>query len=412
MWGRTTVSRATVCLASSVIASGPSIALDGKDFFKGKTATWYVGTGPGGGHDFYARLLARSFPKALPGLTVVVANRPGAGHIVCVNIIYASKPDGLAWGSFTTGLVYSQIQKTQGIKFDLTKMSWIGKAGSDVRTVAVGMKSEYKTFQDLIDSKRPVKFSASGIGGLAYLDSFLTAKAFSIPQKIIFGYNGAASALGLMRGETDVLQGSAESALEYVRAGQARLILQFGDKIEGVPNGVPLAKTPLQKALVAMMDESGKLARITAGPPGIPPDRLELLRRAYDQTVADPEVIALAAKASREINAATGEEVHKSVLKIMNQPPEILALLKQSENADAEERKVTLVKSSGPVTKVDGSEVSFSHGGQEVAVRVTGSRTEVSIGGSKADRKSLKVGMTCTFEYDALETAAKSIVCD
>ncbi|MFM1815472.1 MAG: hypothetical protein RLZ98_2167 [Pseudomonadota bacterium] len=128
-------------LAIGAAAQSGSVAADeGKEFYKGKTATWFVATGPGGGHDFYARLLARHMPKYLPGVTIVVANRPGAGHIIAANIINASKPDGLAWGSFSTGLVYSQIMKTRGIRFDLAKMSWIGKAASDPRTIIVATK--------------------------------------------------------------------------------------------------------------------------------------------------------------------------------------------------------------------------------------------------------------------------------
>lgn len=397
----------------ALTAGGGAVADDAKDFFKGKTAMWYVGTSPGGGHDFYARVLGKHLPKYLPGLTVVTVNRPGAGHIIAANIINASKPDGLSFGSFSTGLIYSQIMKTPGIKFELEKMSWIGKASNDTRTMIVSKKAEFNSFEELLTAKRPVKFSTSGIGAGSYIDSFLTAKAFNIPHKLIVGYSGGASMLGLMRGETDVLQGGSESGMEYVRDGAAKMILQFGNKVPNVPNAEDYAKTSLQKALVSMLVESGKLARLTAGPPGIPADRLAVLRAAYMETVKDKEVNAIVEKAQRDIDPAPGDEVHGIIVKILNQPPEIMAMLEESNKAAVEERQIVLVKHTGPVTKVEsgGGTVSIMHEGQEVSAKLSGSRTAVTIAGAKGNRKAIAVGMTCIFEYEAAGEEAKSVDC-
>ena len=116
-------------------------ASEASDFYKGKTLTWMVSTGPGGGHDFYARLIARHMAKFIPDTTIIVKNVPGAGHIIGANTVYLSKPDGLTIGSFSTGLVYAQLVEMQGIQFDLAKMSWIGKAASDSRVMMVTKKS-------------------------------------------------------------------------------------------------------------------------------------------------------------------------------------------------------------------------------------------------------------------------------
>jgi len=123
---------------AAFVASGPAMA--GAEYYKGKTVTYIVATKPGGGYDTYGRLIAKYLEKHLPGSEFVVKNIPGAGHIVGANTLYASKPDGLTIGTFNTGLVYAQILEREGVKFDLRKMNWIGKAAADPRAFLLGRK--------------------------------------------------------------------------------------------------------------------------------------------------------------------------------------------------------------------------------------------------------------------------------
>ena len=120
--------------------------------------TYIVSTAPGGGYDLYGRLIAEYMQRNLPGSTFVVKNVPGAGHMIGANTVYASKADGLTIGTFNTGLIYNQLIKADGVKFDLTKMSWIGKAASEPRVFVVGSQSPIKTFQDLMDVEGAAEF--------------------------------------------------------------------------------------------------------------------------------------------------------------------------------------------------------------------------------------------------------------
>ena len=112
--------------AGLVLLTVPAHAQSGAAFFKDKTVNYIVATAPGGGYDTYGRLVAEYMQKYLPGSTFVVKNVPGAGHLVGTNSIYASRPDGLTIGTFNTGLIYNQLVGLEGVRFDLTKMSWIG----------------------------------------------------------------------------------------------------------------------------------------------------------------------------------------------------------------------------------------------------------------------------------------------
>ncbi len=389
--------------------SNAEAAAKGAAYFNGKTLTWIVGSAPGGGHDFFARLISRHLKKAIPGLNVAVKNRPGAGHIIAANIIYAAKPNGLMIGSFSTGLVYSQIQKRKGIRFDLAKMSWIGKAQSDWRVASVAVNSkDFKTIEDIFNSKRPVKFSASGIGAGSYNDAFMFSTAYKISRKIIVGYSGSAAALGLLRGETDVLMGGMSSGLGYVRAGQVKIVLQFGKVLPGVPDARDFAKTPAQKALSAMMENQGKLSRITTGPPKVVPDRLAALRAGYKTALTSKQLIDEATRAKRELDPLYGEDVHKAIIAILNQPPEIMGMLN-----DLSKQKVAMVKHTGPVSivKRGGRRISIKVGGKNLKAKISGSRTTVILNGKKVKRKKIKVGMTCTFTWPRANSEAKQIDC-
>src|SRR5215213_4113691 len=157
-------------VAAAVLAAGAAQAQSGADFYKGKTVNYIVSTAAGGGYDTYGRLVAEYMQRNLPGSTFVVKNVPGAGHMIGANTIYASKADGLTIGTFNTGLIYNQLIKAEGVKFDLTKMSWVGKAASEPRVFVVGSQSPIKTFDELRNQKEPVNFATSGIGSSNYVE--------------------------------------------------------------------------------------------------------------------------------------------------------------------------------------------------------------------------------------------------
>lgn len=323
--------RLVACLTLMAAALGyfttPTHA-DEADFFKGKTLTWIVSTGPGGGHDFYARLISRHMEKNLPGATIMVKNVPGAGHIIGANTVYASKRDGLTIGSFSTGLVYGQLVGMSGIQFDLGKMSWIGKASSDPRVMVVSKKAPFKTLADMQKSSRPVVFVASGVGGGSYNEAHMVGRAFNFPYKVLTGYAGNDGHMSMMRGESDAAMDGSETSMVLVDRGEAFLMLQFGNEIPNVPNGADFAKTDQAKTISALLEAQSVLARITAGPPNIPAPRLEVLRAAYRRTLEGSDLRADAKKAKRSVIPLYGDDVARLIKASLAQPPEVVDLLK------------------------------------------------------------------------------------
>lgn len=317
-----------ICLAVALLANGAPSHADDTDFFKGRTLTWIVSTGPGGGHDFYARLLSRHFEKQLPGSTVIVKNVPGAGHIIGANMVYAAKPDGLTIGSFSTGLVYGQIVEMTGVQFDLNKMSWVGKASSDPRVMMVSKKSGFKTLADMQKSDRPIVFVSSGVGGGSYNEAHMVGRAFNFPYKVLSGYAGNDGHMSILRGESDAAMDGAETSMALVDRGDAFLMLQFGKEIPNVADGKDFATTDEAKTISALLEAQSVLARITAGPPDIPGPRLDALRATYRRTLESAELKADAAKAKRSLKPLYGDDVTRLIRASLAQPPEVVALLK------------------------------------------------------------------------------------
>lgn len=305
-------------------------AQSGADYFKGKTVTYIVATAAGGGYDLYGRLISEYMQRYLPGSTFVVRNLPGAGHLVGTNTIFASRADGLTIGTFNTGLLYNQLVGLPGVKFDLTKMSWIGKATTEPRVIVVSQQSSLKSFADLQKSNTPLSFATSGIGSANYVETTVLTSALKLPVKILTGYNGNDDQLAMRRGEVVGTMGSRSSFDQFVRNGYGRYIAQVGGKDTDTPQLRDLVKESLAQSLISLVQAQGDIARLTAGPPGIPQPALDALRGAYRRALEDKELHEKAAKLERPIEPAYGDDVRKAIVAALTQSPETVTLLAQA----------------------------------------------------------------------------------
>jgi tripartite-type tricarboxylate transporter receptor subunit TctC len=404
------LSGGAAALATAVMAAAPSHAQTGADFFKGKTVTYIVSTAAGGGYDLYGRLISEYMQKYLPGSTFVVRNLPGAGHMIGANTIYASKPDGLTIGTFNTGLIYNQLIGTDGVKFDLTKMSWIGKAASEARVFVIGSQSPIKSFADLVAQKEPVNFATSGIGSSNYVEINSLTNVLKLPIKILTGYNGNDDQLAMRRGEVTGGMGSRSSFDQFIKNGYGHYIAQVGGSDKDVPQLKDLITEPDGQAIVALIQSQGDLARLTAGPPGIPEDRLAALRDAYRKALEDKELQAKAEKLERPVEPAYGDDVLKAIQAALDQKPEMIALLKSA----LEKKEPPPPATKGTISEWDGrTKLTLKLAdGKTFDAAVSGSRTEVTIAGQKSARENIKVGMICEVAAPSSGAEAKTIACN
>jgi len=317
-------------LALVLFASCAQETDDGGDFYAAKTLSYIVATDPGGGYDSYARLIGNYMHKYMPVDNIIIRNVPGAGHLVGANTLRRSKPDGLTIGTFNMGLIYGQLVGKEGMTFDLRDLQWIGKAAGEPRSIVVSENCPIQSIDDLLAAEAPVKFGSAGLGSASWSDMMLLADALELNVEIVPGFEGNEGEMSMMRGEICAIFGSTSSFKHFIDSGYGHLILTVGGELEGVPNAKDVAQTERAQRLIAIIDALAQLGRITAAPPGTPPERLEALRAAYTAALEDPELRAEAKRLGLPIEPAYGDDVRRLVVGALDQTPETVAMIKKA----------------------------------------------------------------------------------
>lgn len=317
-------------LALTAVSIAALAAGADRAFYEGKNVTYIVATNAGGGYDAYARHIASYLQKYLPVDNVVIRNVPGAGHIVGTNTLWRAKANGLTIGTFNAGLIYAQLLNKDALPLDLREFEWIGKAAGEPRAVVVSKNCPIKSVDDLLAATTPVKFGSAGVGSASYSDTMLLAEALGIPVQVIPGFDGTEGEMSMLRGEICAILGSASSLINFVDAGNGSYLLAIGDGLDGVPNAMDYATTDRGRRLIKVIDSLARLGRITAAPPGTPPERVAALRAAYKAALEDPQFLAEARKLGHPIEPAYGEAVEQLVADALDQTPETVGLIAQA----------------------------------------------------------------------------------
>lgn len=311
-------------------------------FYKGKTVRIVVGFTPGGFYDRWARLLARYLPKHIPGNPeMIVQNMPGAGSVIATNYVYnVAKPDGLTVGMPGSGIYLDQIVGRKEVQFDVRKFAWIGSPVREPMILYMRSDAPYKSVSDIRNAKEPPKCGSTGTVSSDYLLARLLEETLP-PLKIhtVLGYPGGAEIdVAVERGEV-ICRGMTASPffgrepfLTWQKKNFVRVLLYTGNKrdpkIPDTPTifeifeGEKVPGTSRRVAEVILATES--FGRPIVAPPGMPADKIKILRAAFDKAVNDPELLAEAQKGRMEVEPDSGEELEKLAIKIMDQPPEVL----------------------------------------------------------------------------------------
>jgi tripartite-type tricarboxylate transporter receptor subunit TctC len=307
-----------------------------ESFYKNKTIRLIVGTEPGGGFDTYSRAIARHISKYIPGTpTIVVENMPGAAHLISANYIYKiAKPDGLTIGNFTGTLLLGQVLGRPGVEFDARRFEYIGAPSRDISTCALAKRSGIGSLQEWISSKRVVKLGGIGPGDFTYETPKILEFALNFPVQVVAGYKGTAPIrLAVEGGEVDgvcmdwnSIKATWRKALD---SGDVKVVVQITPRVHPEMSDVPLAsdfaKTAEGRKLIQIgVYDRGTIFRPYVVPPGVPPERLQVLRRAFAETLRDSEFLADAKKSNLVIDPVLGSEIEKIVLDLFKLEPETI----------------------------------------------------------------------------------------
>jgi tripartite-type tricarboxylate transporter receptor subunit TctC len=310
-------------------------------FYQGKTITIVVGTKTGDVYDLYPRLLSEFLPKYLPGSpNVIVQNMPGAASMIAANHVYnTAKPDGLTLGAIYPALYFDQLSKRPEVRFDWTKFGWIGTPVTSNHLLYMRSDSPYKSIEDIRTAKTPPKCGSNGTASTGYYMPKLLEETIGTKFDIVSGYqSGQDVDLAVERGEvicrafTITAYFAREPFISWRKRGFVNVLFQTGSKREARLKDIPTIYELMDKyktseagrRLAKVVLAAGDFGRPIVAPPSMPPERLKLLREAFDKIVKDPTYLAEAEKRKLEIDAESGAELETSAKEVIAASPEVV----------------------------------------------------------------------------------------
>ncbi|HEX2226772.1 MAG TPA: tripartite tricarboxylate transporter substrate-binding protein [Candidatus Binatia bacterium] len=316
-------------------------------FYQGKTINVIVGTPPGNLYDLWARLIVEHMGKYIPGNpTFIVQNMPGAGHVVAVNHLYkVAKPDGLTIiGSVIPSLYLNQLIGRPEIQFEWSKFNWIGSPARGASQMYMRSDTPYKTIEEIRTAKEPPKCGATGVTGPDSYYPKLLQETMGAKFNIVSGYPGGTDIdLGVERGEIHCRAFTIEAFFgrepyhTWRKTGFVHHIFQSGSKRDQRLPNTPTIHELMDKyktnesgrRLATVLLGADGMGRPMFGPPGMPADRVKILRDGFAKTMGDEQFRAEVKKRNYEFDPVGGEELQNLSKELTSQPPETIERLKK-----------------------------------------------------------------------------------
>lgn len=416
---------ALVAMLAAALFALPASAASVADFYKDKRITFVISSGAGGGYDAYGRTLARHMGKHIPGNPgFVPQNMPGAGGIRAANYLYNVAPkDGTVFGGVHRGIPMEPLFGNEKAQYDPSKFNWLGSLNNEVSVCVSWGTAPVKTIREAMEKELIV--GGSGPNDTEAFPALLN-NIVGTKFKIVSGYpSGTAVNLAMERREVDGRCGWSWSSAktqqpEWLKEKKVNILAQLSlakhPELADVPLVMEFAKSEEDKDILELVFARQVMGRPYLAPPGVPAERVAALRAAFDATMKDPEFIADINKQKLELTPVSGVEIQKLVNKIHATPKSVIARTEDAYKyrGPVIKAKVELVTHKGTITETvrGGRGLSLKlDDGKVVKTKVSGSRTEVLIGGQKDKRKNVTVGMVCEFTYPGPGQEAKTVDC-
>lgn len=310
-------------------------------FYQGKTIRLIIGYTAGGTNDLWARAVSRFWGKHIPGNpNIIVQNMPGAGTMVAANYVYGvAKSDGLTLGLIANALFFNQIGEQKEVKFDWAKFAWIGSPEETSEMLSMRSDSPFKTMDDIRNATVPPKCGTTGAGTPGHYFPRLLEEVLGLKIDLVTGYPGASEIdLAIEKGEVQCRGGTTsaffgrEPGRTWAKTGFVRILVIGGSKRDARAPDAPTIwelmdkhKTPESgKRLTTVLLSPGSFGRPIVGGPGIPADRVKVLRDGFLKAMSDPELLAEAEKRGWEPDPVTGDKLQALAREVVTQPPEVI----------------------------------------------------------------------------------------
>jgi tripartite-type tricarboxylate transporter receptor subunit TctC len=324
-------------VALTVLSPAVAMAQPVADFYRGKSVSLILGYPGGGSNGIYARAIARQMGKYIPGNpNVIFKTMPGAGSLIAANHLFHVAPrDGTVLGFISATIPLEELLGVGGVKFKSAQFNWIGRVAPGVNMTFVMNTSPIKTIQDVL--RRDVILGASGRSSTVYIYPAVLGNLVGAKFKMVLGYASSPEAmLAMERGEVD----GHSTSVEVVRAlhpswlseKKITVLVQYAltrhPELIDVPMSWELGRNPEEQQILKIVASATEVGKMILAPPGIPTERVQALRRAFDMTMKDPEFIAELTANRVEMGTMVGEELQKLVAELGTVPPAIVDKVK------------------------------------------------------------------------------------
>lgn len=329
---------AVTFLALSGLAPSTATADPIEDFYRGKSISMIIATAPGGDYDLRARLVSRHMGRHIPGNpTIVPRNMPGGVGIQAMNYMANVAPkDGTTIHAIMQNMSTHQALGGAGVEFDTRKFFWIGNTTDTPNVINSWHTTDIRTIQDVMTRELVVGAPGQATNSVYYPKALndLVGTKF----KIVSGYPGGNDVnLAMERGEVGGRGSNSWASWkatkpDWLREKKIFMLVQIALKrdpeLADVPTMIELAKSDEDKAVMTFLSADVPIARSYVTNPGVPAERVQALRRAFDATMQDPQLLAEAAKLNMDLRPTTGEESQRYADLIANAPQQVLTRAK------------------------------------------------------------------------------------
>jgi len=327
------VPRAALAIGVVACIAAPVLSQPAAEPFAGKTVAMIIGFGPGGGYDLWGRTVARHIGRHLPGKPAVVPqNMPGAGSYVATSHIYNAAPkDGTAMAIIARDAALGPLSGAPGARFDPTRLSWLGSPTKEHNVCIAYHTAPVKTAAELRDKQLILGDTGPGTGTRSYprvLNDLLGYKF-----KLVSGFRSSADVfLAMERGEVEGICESLDSINnrkpDWIPNKVVNVLLQAGEQplpsLPGVPFVLDLARNAEERAVLEFLYAGQGIGRPFVAPPDLPPERLKMLRDAFDATMKDPEFVADASRSKLDLEPEDGAHLAALIDRIYATPKPII----------------------------------------------------------------------------------------
>ena len=329
----------TLLALTSVLACGSAAAQPAADFYKGKQIDMFIGTPAGGGYDQYGRLLGRHMSRYIPGHpTFVYRNMPAGGGRQAMNHVYNVAPaDGTAIGITLRNIAFDPLYGETATMIDALKLVWLGSLNNEIPVCVAWHTSPFRTVDDIRNAE--MAMGSSGLTASDTIHAKLINRIAGTKIRLIHGYNGSNGVhIAMERGEVQGRCGLGWDSIvsrypHWLKDNQIAVLAQFGlskhPDLPKVTSIVDLARTMEDRQLVELLLAQLQMGRPFFAPPGVPADRVHILRRALDATTKDEAFLADVEKQKVELFHMKGEDVEALVRRIYATPADVVEIGKQ-----------------------------------------------------------------------------------